>query len=59
MMGLIPVSYTHLVLTSLRHRAVSRSNNQDRAVHLRSTGDHVFNIVGVARAVYVLSLIHI
>ncbi|SAS53375.1 Uncharacterised protein [Klebsiella pneumoniae] len=41
------------VLTSLRHRAVSRSNNQDRAVHLRSTGDHVFNIVGVARAVYV------
>ncbi len=34
-------------------RAVSRSNNQDRAVHLRSTGDHVFNIVGVARAVYV------
>ncbi len=29
------------VLTSLRHRAVSRSNNQDRAVHLRSTGDHV------------------
>src|SRR5690606_38098386 len=41
------------VLTSLRHRAVSRSNNQDRAVHLRSTGDHVFNIVGVAWAVYV------
>ncbi|VUS95616.1 hypothetical protein SB6413_05114 [Klebsiella pasteurii] len=41
------------VLTSLRHRAVSRSNNQDRAVHLCSTGDHVFNIVGVARAVYV------
>ncbi len=41
------------VLTSLRHRAVSRSNNQDRAVHLRSTGAHVFNIVGVARAVFV------
>ncbi|OXY29411.1 hypothetical protein P707_07725, partial [Salmonella enterica subsp. enterica serovar Newport str. CVM22707] len=41
------------VLTGLRHRAVSRSNNQDRAVHLSSTGDHVFNIVGVPRAVYV------
>ncbi len=25
----------------------------DRAVHLSSTGDHVFNIVGVPRAVYV------
>ncbi|AMO46892.1 hypothetical protein AKI40_0464 [Enterobacter sp. FY-07] len=41
------------MLTSLRHRAVSRSYYQDRAVHLSSTGDHVFNIVGVARAVYV------
>ncbi|SAE03198.1 Uncharacterised protein [Enterobacter hormaechei] len=41
------------MLTGLRHRAVSRSNNQDRAIHLRSTGDHVFNIVGVAWAVYV------
>ncbi|SUG12901.1 Uncharacterised protein [Salmonella enterica subsp. arizonae] len=40
-------------LTGLRHRAVSRSNNQDRAVHLSRTSDHVFNIVGVARAVYV------
>ncbi|CFE37886.1 Uncharacterised protein [Salmonella enterica subsp. enterica serovar Typhimurium str. DT104] len=41
------------MLTGLRHRAVSRSNNQDRAVHLSSTGDHVFNIVSVPRAVYV------
>ncbi len=41
------------VLTGLRHRAVSRSNNQDSAVHLSSTGDHVFHVVGVARAVNV------
>ncbi len=41
------------VLTGLRHWAISRSNNQDRAVHLRSTGDHVFHIVGVAWAVNV------
>ncbi len=42
--------------TGLRHRAVSRSNNRDRAVHLRSTGDQsVFNIVGVPRAPYVRS----
>ena len=30
------------VLTGLRHWAVSRSYYQDRAVHLSSTGDHVF-----------------
>ncbi|CAI1955121.1 Uncharacterised protein [Serratia ficaria] len=39
------------VLTGLRHWAVSRSNNQDSAVHLRSTGDHVFHVVGVPWAV--------
>src|SRR5690606_3009236 len=27
--------------------------HQDRAVHLRSTGDHVLDVVGVARAVHV------
>ncbi len=41
------------VLTSLRHRAVSRCYYQDCAVHLGSTGDHVFNVVGVTRAIYV------
>ncbi|MNH03010.1 hypothetical protein D3C79_622620 [compost metagenome] len=41
------------VLTSLRHRAVSRGYYQDRAVHLGSTGDHVLNVVGVTRAIYV------
>src|SRR5690606_29003504 len=35
----------------LRHRAVSCRNNQNRAVHLRSTRDHVLHIVGVAGAV--------
>ena len=32
----------------LRHRAVGRRNHQDRAVHLRRTGDHVLHIIGVA-----------
>src|SRR5690606_24373167 len=41
------------VLTGLRHRAVSRTTHQNRAVHLGSTGNHVFNVVGVTRAVYV------
>ncbi|MNS66292.1 hypothetical protein D3C72_995010 [compost metagenome] len=39
------------VLARLRHRAVSCRANQDRAVHLGSTGDHVLHVVGVAGAV--------
>ncbi|EAQ26162.1 ISxac3 transposase [Roseovarius sp. 217] len=39
------------MLAGLRHRAVSGVHNQDRAVHLRGTGDHVLHIVGVAGAV--------
>ena len=39
------------VLTSLGHGAVGSSDDQDSAVHLGSTGDHVLDIVGVARAV--------
>ena len=39
------------VLAGLRHRAVGRGHDQDRAVHLRGAGDHVLHIVGVARAV--------
>ena len=41
------------MLTSLSHGAVGSSDNQDSAVHLSSTGDHVLDIVGVARAVNV------
>src|SRR5690554_2878223 len=41
------------VLAGLRHGAVSSGANQDRAVHLGSTGDHVFHIVSVTRAVNV------
>ena len=41
------------VLTGLSHRAVGSGNDEDRAVHLSSAGDHVLDIVGVARAVNV------
>ena len=41
------------MLSGLRHRTICCSYYQDRAVHLRSTGDHVLNVVSVARAVYV------
>ncbi len=39
------------MLTGLRHRAISSRNDEDTAVHLCRTSDHVFNIVSVARAV--------
>ena len=41
------------MLAGLGHGAVSRRYNQDSTVHLRSAGDHVLNIVGVAGAVNV------
>src|SRR6185312_5702997 len=41
------------VLAGLGHRAVSRSNHQDSAVHLGSTGDHVLDVVSVTGGVYV------
>ena len=41
------------MFTSLWHRAVGSCNDEDCAVHLSSAGDHVFNIVGVSRAVNV------
>ena len=41
------------VLARLRHRAVDRGDDEDRAIHLRSAGDHVLDVVGVAGAVNV------
>ena len=41
------------MLAGLRHRAVSGRADQDRAVHLGGTGDHVLDVVGVTRAVNV------
>ena len=39
------------VLTGLSHRAVGSGDDEDAAVHLSGAGDHVLDIVGVARAV--------
>src|SRR5712692_6827192 len=39
------------VLAGLGHRAVGRGHDQDRAVHLGGAGDHVLDVVRVARAV--------
>src|SRR5262245_64293139 len=39
------------VLARLRHRPVDRAHHQDGAVHLRRAGDHVLDVVGVARAI--------
>ena len=39
------------VLACLRHRAVRRRDDQNRAVHLRGAGDHVLDVVGVTGAV--------
>ena len=41
------------MLTSLSHGAVGSSDNEDSAVHLSSTGDHVLDVVSMARAVNV------
>ncbi len=41
------------MLAGLRHGAVGSRANQDRAVHLGSTGDHVLHVVGVTGAVNV------
>src|SRR5581483_1443492 len=39
------------VLAGLGHGAVGGGDDQDRAVHLGGAGDHVFDVVGMARAV--------
>ncbi len=41
------------VLTGLWHRTIGGRANQDRAVHLGSTGDHVLHVVSVTWAVNV------
>lgn len=41
------------MLAGLRHGAVSRGDDEDGAVHLGSSGDHVLHVVGMARAVNV------
>ena len=41
------------MLTRLGHRAVCCGDDEDRAVHLCSTRDHVLDIVRMARAVHV------
>ncbi len=39
------------MLASLRHGAVGSGTDQDGAIHLSGTGDHVLDVVGVPRAV--------
>ena len=41
------------VLARLRHRTIGRSHDQNCAIHLRRAGDHVLDVVGVARAIHV------
>ena len=41
------------VLTGLGHRAVGRRDDQDGPVHLGGAGDHVLDVVGMARHVHV------
>ena len=52
------VRHAHLagqqnVLARLRHGTVGGRHHQDRAVHLRRAGDHVLDVIGVARAIHV------
>src|SRR5919106_4640586 len=40
------------MLTSLWHGAVSGRNNENRAIHLRRSGDHIFHIIGMPGAIH-------
>ena len=41
------------VLPRLGHRTVCRTDNEDRAIHLRRPRDHVLDVIGMARAIHV------
>ena len=41
------------MLLGLGHNAVGSGYNQDRTIHLCGAGDHILNIVGMSRAIYV------
>ena len=50
------VGHAHLagqenVFAGLRHGPVRRAHHEDGAIHLRRPGDHVLDVVGVARAI--------
>ena len=54
MRGTFDLASKQYVLTSLRHRARQlAATTRDCAIHLGSTGDHVFHVVSVARTVNV------
>ena len=40
------------MLAGLNHRTICGTNDQNRAIHLRGTRDHVFHIVGMPGAIY-------
>ena len=41
------------MLVRLRHRSIRRCHHQDRAIHLRRSGDHVLDVVAVSGHVHV------
>ena len=41
------------VLPRLRHGAIGGGDHQNRAIHLGRAGDHILDVIGVARAIHV------